>query len=134
MVKSRSLLMIMVALTVTATLGAWMYMSMETLELGAILLFAGAGLIVLGSFYIAYTRLRAERAGLPGEDELSRRVMEKASAGAFVATIWILTILIMFVVDSNLRPEHVLELAIVLIGLAWVGLWIYYHSQGIEGE
>jgi hypothetical protein len=134
MTKSKGLLLAVVALSVSATLGMWVYNTMTPVHLGEILLFSGIGLIVLASIYMAYTRLRSERAGLPGEDELSRRIMEKASARGFIAAIWILTAMVMFTVDTQLRPDLVLGIAIVLIGLAWMGLWFYYNWQGVEGE
>lgn len=120
--------------TVTFSVALWFYSTkapLDTLEYGVIALVA---IVTLFSIVIASKRIRDENRGLPAEDEFSKRVKEKAAAGAFSASFPMWTMILIFFMDKEIDLEIPVGAGILVMGLIFVGLYIYYSSKGIPDE
>ena len=96
---------------------------------------AGVVLVLVGfAGFLGVSRLRSHRRGEPGEDELSRRVMLRASSLAFYISLY-LWLFVMYISDKTTLPAHsligagILGMAVVFL-LSWLGVRIF----GIRNE
>ena len=91
-----------------------------------------AGIVfILVGFAVALgaARLRSRRRGEPAEDELSKRVMTRASSLAYYVSIY-LWLFIMYISDKATLPAHTLVgtgiagMAVVFL-LCWLGVKLF---------
>jgi hypothetical protein len=130
----RSYLIITVALVVIITTGLWFFSSawntgsMELIRVGVI------ALLVLFALWIGYSRFKSERRGEPAEDELSKKIMTKASSLAYFISIY-LWLIIMYITDRN-KYESDLMFGTGILGMAviFAVCWIIIRIRGVRGE
>lgn len=132
MKKLRTSLILILAGTVTFTVGIWFYSTkaaltkFESAVAGAVLL------IVVGSLIIGYKRIKEAKQGLPPDDELSVQIKQKAAAVAFSFSFLIWTMIILFMGNKDIEPTIPIGIGIVTTGLLFLGLWAYYSKTGID--
>ena len=88
---------------------------------------AGIALVLVGfGIYVSVSRLRSHLRREPGEDELSRRVMTRASSLAYYISIY-LWLFVMYISDKTSLEAHslvgagILGMAVVFL-LCWLGV------------
>lgn len=106
-----------------------MYSTMTELVVTDYLIYSAIGLIAFFSIVVAFRNLKAEKKGLIVEDELSRKIKEKAAANSFTASIYLWTMILLFTIDSNIRNETLLGIGIVGMGLIFIGFWFYHNNK-----
>lgn len=91
-------------------------------------------IIVAFALFIGYKRLTSERRGEPTEDELSKKVLQKAAALSYYISLYLWVVMI-YIKD---RVEMDLE---VLMGSGILGMavifalsWLYFNYRGIRNE
>ncbi|MCK7481908.1 MAG: DUF2178 domain-containing protein [Candidatus Moduliflexus flocculans] len=91
---------------------------------------AGIVLLVVGfAVFLGLSRLRSHRRGEPGEDELSKTIMTKASSLAYYISIY-LWLFVMYVSDKTTLEAHSLigagiaGMAVVFV-LCWLGVKLF---------
>ncbi len=86
--KMKNVLGLVLGVTVIGTLLAY-FLSVESIDLAGIV-FIGIVplLLVLGATYLIWNRVKAVKAGLPAEDELSKKAVVKAGYYGFFAAIY----------------------------------------------
>ncbi len=134
MKKTKAMLLLTLAGTVTFSLGLWLYSTMERLTLIEYALAILVLITVIFSMVIGFKRLKDEKKGLAVEDEFSRRVKQKAAANAFIVSFYLWTMIALFISDANIRSEILIGLGILGMGLLFIGFWIYYSKIGISNE
>lgn len=132
MAKTKLYLTVFLIGTVVLGAGMWFYQIQTDLNLLEILAFGGIGLVVVFTTYVAVQRLKNERQGLPGEDELTVKVNEKAASRSFMGAIYLWTILYAFAFDSGISANILLGIGIMGMVLMFAGFWIYYNQTGID--
>ena len=107
--------------------------SMAYIVLGVMIFLSGFAL------YQGIRALKNERAGLKPEDELSRRIKEKAAATAYKVSIFMWLFCLLFVID--LIPVHTIAQAKIIVAFGMVGMtlifiitWLYLSKVGISDE
>jgi len=129
--KIKTMLILMLAGTVTFTVGLWLYSTKSELS---VIEYTTAGLVlvvVIFSLVIGFKRLKDAKQGIPPEDELSVQIKQKAAANAFVFSFWLWTMIILFMGDKEIRPTIPIGIGIIGSGLIFIGLWIYYSKTGL---
>lgn len=112
----------------------WALSTRVTGNMGEILMVAT--LLIVGGYgiYVAVGRVRSSIRKEPFEDELSKRIMVKASSLSFYISLY-LWLLIMYISDKTKLDTHtligagLLGMAIVFL-LTWLGVRIY----GLKNE
>ena len=117
-----------------ATIGLWVYSTVEPFETWAYAVFAFIALAIGLSLFFVSAEVKSEKAGLPANDEFTKRIKEKAAATAFSISIFMWTFGAMFLVDSGVRADLVIGLGILGMGLIFLVSWFYYSRTGIEDE
>jgi len=112
--------LVLVALAVWALKG---HISGNVQEIGM-----AAIVLVLVAFavFLGVSRLRSRRRGEPAEDELSRKVMTRASSLSYYISIY-LWLFIMYISDKTSLPSHtligggILGMAVIFL-FCWLGV------------
>ena len=132
MKNTKTMLIIMLAGTVTFSAGLWAYSTMEPLGTFEIAIAVLVALIVIFSLVIGMKRIKDEKKGLTPEDELSKSIKQKAAATAFMYSFYLWTAIILFMVDTKHSIEIPIGIGIMGMGLLFIGFWIYYSKTGID--
>jgi archaellum biogenesis protein FlaJ (TadC family) len=130
----KTILILLIGLTLSIGVGIAMYSIVAEIKVIDYVIYAAVGLIVLFSLTIAFKRLKDDKKGLVTEDELSRKIYLKAAAYAFMGSIYLWFIILLFTSDSNIDIEIVLGIGIVGMALIFIGFWVYYNNKGIDSE
>ena len=125
----RTVVMFVIGVLVLAGLALW---ALEGHVAGNIreIVMAGIVLLVVGfAVFLGLSRLKSHRRGEPGEDELSKTIMTKASSLAYYISIY-LWLFVMYVSDKTTLEAHSLVgagiagMAVVFV-LCWLGVKLF---------
>ncbi len=133
-VMKRAILIFILSALVIITSVFWFANAKINLNLGLIMQFAVLVMVVGLAVFIGVKRLRSVRRGEPAEDELSRRIMVKASSVSFYISIY-LWLFIMFFSERIDLPNHTL-IGIGILGMAVVFVlsWVILTFRGVKDE
>ena len=130
----KSYLVFLVSFLVLISVGVWIYSSgyklplSNPLELLVILLIVGFGIL------IGVRRLKSEKRGQPAEDELSKKIMQKAASFSYFISIYLLLFL-MYISDKINQPTHtVLGMGILGMAVIFAVCWVVISMTGIKNE
>lgn len=124
--------LLLITLLVLGTIILWIAGSEFSLPVTEIVQFAVIILLVGFGIYIAITRLRSVRRGEPAEDELSKRIMQKASSLAFYISIYVWLAISYMSEHLGLRTGVWIGAGIVGMALLWAILVIYFKLRGLK--
>lgn len=112
----------------------WVYMAEEPFTTVGYLIIGLSVLMVCFGIYFKLQRYKNEKAGLTADDELSKRVKEKATAKAFHLSFYMWLFIILFV--KGIEPNVKIIMGFGLLGMAFVFFlnWLYYSKIGILDE
>ena len=136
--KLRLILMTMVTGLVAATIALYAYqvVSKGEITIGGLIAFLIPFLIIFFMIFFIVSRYKDVKAGMPLEDERSKKVMNRAAAMSFYVTLYWL-ILISFFEDSFAKMFGVEQLTVSQTtggGIAGMAVfffifWLYYHKR-----
>jgi protein-S-isoprenylcysteine O-methyltransferase Ste14 len=125
---------LVVSVLVLGTTLLWMTNSKFSMPVVEILQFIVIILIVGFAIYIAMNRLRSVRRGEPAEDELSKKILLKASSFSYYASLY-LWVAMIFVNDrTKLDTEILLGIGILGMAVIWVAFVIFFKIKGLKYE
>jgi len=132
MKNTKTLLFILIGLTLTFVIGIAMYSTVAEIKIMDYVIYTAVGLIVVFTIITYFKRYLDEQKGLTTEDELSQRIKERAAAHSFGASFYLWTLILLSTLDSNLDKEIILGIGIIGMGLLFAGFWIYQNNKGID--
>ncbi len=130
----RAILPLVISVLVIVSTIAWLRqvpgkLSMEEWS-GALVIF----ILAAGGIAFAYQRLQSARRGEPVWDELSRRMMEKASSMAFYGSLY-MWLVIMYLKDRvDADTEVLIGTGILGMSMLWLICTIYVRVKGLKNE
>ena len=89
--------------------------------------------LILSASYIIWDRIKNMRAGLPHEDERSKRINYKAGYYGFIAAIWSAlgsNTISVIMYDKDLRGGLVVASVVLVSGLVFVIAYLYLMMKG----
>ncbi len=106
-------------------LGLWMYMSKEPFVAIGYLIFGLSIFMICFGIYFKIQSYKSRKIGLTSDDELSKRIKEKATAKAFYYSF-----------RHGIEPKVKIIMGFGLRGMALVFFlnWLYYSKVGISDE
>ena len=112
----------------------WVYMAKEPFNTIGYLIFGLSVLMIFFGIYFKIQRYKNEKAGLTSDDELSKRIKEKATAKAFNLSFYMWLFIILFI--KGIEPNVKIIMGFGLLGMALVFFlnWLYYSKIGISDE
>jgi hypothetical protein len=117
-----------------ASLALWALKGRLAGNLGEILMAAGIIILVGFALFFGMARVRSHLRKEPSEDELSRRVMTKATSLAYYISLY-LWLFIMYVSDRTTMATHTLIGAGIMgMALIFFFCWIGIKALGMKNE
>ncbi|MBT8306849.1 MAG: DUF2178 domain-containing protein [Maribacter sp.] len=115
-------------------LGFWVFTSKRPFDIEGYIILGLAILAIGFGLYFKIQRYNSERAGLNSNDELSKRIREKAAAKTFSISIYLWLIVILFVIGPEPRIKLIMAIGLMVMGLVFFLHWFYYSKIGISDE
>lgn len=95
----------------------------------------GLSVLLIGfGLYFNIQRFKSEKLGLTSDDELSKRIMEKAAARAFIVSIYMWATFIVFFTGIGPRGKIIMGIGLIGMGLVFFLNWFYYSKIGVTDE
>jgi hypothetical protein len=130
----KSHLVILVAAMVLLSVFVWVFQSGFTGTVSEIVQFGVVFLVVTFGFYIGYRRLNSEKRGEPAEDELSRRMLRKASSLSFYVSLYIWLIVLYLTEESKFEGHTLVAGGILAMAASFVACWLFVKWRGLSNE
>ncbi len=133
--KFKVLIGAIVAAAVLVTAAMWILLSGKE-SLADLLIPTIAVLLAVISMKFVWDRAKSIKAGLPAEDELSKRAAQKAGYYAFIAGIWtaVGTMFASAFVEREygivLQAHHYTAPVVLVPGIVFVLLALYFRDRG----
>jgi len=115
--------------------GLWVVQTDE--EISVVFETAYVGLIAiffLLSIYFAWQRKKQRKQGLPQDDELSRKITEKAAAYSFYISLILWLFLIFIQSHSWINSKWLFLFGIIGMAFSFLICWIVFNRTGINYE
>ena len=131
--KAKGYLIIVIAGSLSVMAGIWAYYVVGGgFAEGDLFQFGIIGLLVIFALYLGIRRLISERKGQPAEDELSKRVLQKAASTSFYVSLY-MWLVISYISDSRELATHT-WIGVGILGMAvlFAGSWLYHNSIGVK--
>ena len=94
--KTKRLLIILVGLTITFTVGIFAYSKMEEIQPKILLIYGLIGVVAIISILRAIKKMKEEKEGQPFEDELTTQIKHKAGHDAYIASFYMWLFIFLF--------------------------------------
>ncbi len=126
--------LVVISLLVLGTTLLWFMNSGSQVSLVESWQFVVILLIVAFAAYILYSRLKSVRRGEPAEDELSKKILQRASAISYYVSLYLWVAMI--VVNDRVKMDTEVLLGTGILGMAviWVALVIFFKVRGPRNE
>jgi uncharacterized membrane-anchored protein len=120
---------LIIALSFSAVSGivVWLRNTQTALNAAEILMMAGTVLVVGFALFLAFRRIRDARADLPAEDELSKRLMQKAAGTSFYVSLYLWLALMMFEARIPLERSTLIGAGILGMAILFALSWIFHR-------
>jgi len=123
---------LVVSLLVLGTTILWISGTLLSLPAGEIVQLIVIILMVSFGMYIAITRWRSIKRGEPAEDELSRKILLKASSLAYYISLYLWVAMIYIKDRVVMDTEVLLGIGILGMGVIWVILVVWFKLRGVK--
>jgi peptidoglycan/LPS O-acetylase OafA/YrhL len=128
----KSYVAVIITTLVLVTTVVWVISSKTKLTLPGIAQFAIILVLVgLGTF-AAITRLKSNRRGEPPEDELSKKILQKASSVSYFISIYIWLAIGYFSDKTKLETHTLIGAGILAMAVIFCLCWIYIKIWGTK--
>jgi peptidoglycan/LPS O-acetylase OafA/YrhL len=131
--KTKTSFVILLIGVVILSLGAWVYYSKnDSLEIADLMQYAIIVVLVAFALIIGIRRLKSERRGEPAEDELSKKIMQRAASTAFYVSLYWWLIMSYLSENWEMETGSVIGRGILGMALIFVLSWFFYKMKGVE--
>ncbi|HRY31706.1 MAG TPA: hypothetical protein P5531_01935 [Bacteroidales bacterium] len=124
--------LIIVSVLVLVTGFYWIMQSDRGLPLAEMVQGIIIVLLVLFGFYIAFSRLKSVRRGEPAEDEMSKKILQRAAAVSYYVSLYIWVGIIFLLDRVEMETEVLLGSGILGMGIVWVLLVLFFRWKGLR--
>ena len=130
----KSVIVFIVAALVLITTLFWIFSvsgpikPMEYVNLGVIIV------VVAFALLLGYKRLSSAKKGEPAEDEMSRKVMQKASSLSFYISLYLWLAIGYFSDRFNYETHTVIGAGILGMAVTFAICWVVIYFRGIRNE
>ena len=115
-------------------LGLWVYMVKEPFDTVGYLIFGLSVFMICFGIYFKVQSYKNQKIGLTPDDELSKRIKEKATAKAFNISFYMWLFIILFVKDIEPKVKIIMGFGLLGMALVFFLNWFYYSKVGISDE
>ncbi|GAI79220.1 unnamed protein product [marine sediment metagenome] len=101
---------------------------LEYVFIGVLLAFFGLGA------YFAYGRIKRKKQGLPEDDELSRKVAQKAAAISYYLSLFLWLVLIYIQSHVIINIKWLFSTGMIGMAIIFIISWVIINNRGIKDE
>jgi hypothetical protein len=98
----------------------------QIIQYGIIVVLVGFGV------YVGFSRLKSEKRGEPPEDELSKKILQKASSTAYYISIYLWLAIGYFSDRTKLENHSLVGAGILGMAVIFCVCWIFYKIWGTK--
>jgi hypothetical protein len=128
----KSYLVLIISAIVLATTILWVISSKTTLSLGGIVQFSIILVLVGFGVYVGLSRLKSEKLGQPAEDELSKKILQKASSTSYYISLYIWLGVMYYSDKTKLETHSLIGAGILGMAVTFCVCWIFYKLRGMK--
>ena len=125
---------LVVSVLVLGTSLLWMANSKSAMPAAEIIQFVVIISLIGFAIYFAMTRLRSVRKGEPVEDELSKKILLKASSLSYYTSLFLWVAMIYVSDHAKLDADILLGIGILGMAVTWVILVLFFRIKGLKDE
>ncbi len=115
--------------------GLWIVQPIESASPILEYIFVGIILIFfLIGFYLGYSRNKRKKQGFPDEDELSKKIVQKAAAISFYSSILLWLLLIYLYSHLQIEIKWLLSIGMIGMAILFISIWLVINNIGIKNE
>jgi len=130
----KTILLFVIAILALATVGLWIYSSKNTFSAGNIFQVAVIVILVGFALFFGFKRIGSSIRGEPAEDELSKKMLVKASSLSFYISIYLWLIVMYFSDKTKLATHTLIGAGIMGMAIVFALCWIVIYLRGIRNE
>jgi hypothetical protein len=124
--------LIILSVLVLVTAGIWIYYERITNGVQQMLQFAVILILVGFALYLVISRLKSERRGEPAEDELSKKMQQKASSLSYYISIYMWLAVSYYSDKTTLHTHTLIGAGILGMAIIFFAFWLYFKLKGIK--
>jgi hypothetical protein len=128
----KSYLALVISAVVLATTIFWIISSKPTLSLAGIAQFSIILVLIGFGIYVGISRLKSEKLGEPAEDEMSRKIMQKASSTSFYISLYVWLGVMYYSDKTKMETHSLIGAGILGMAIAFFICWIFYKIRGMK--
>ncbi len=126
----KELIMILIAFMVIVTVVLWFTNLPKPVKLGEAGMIGVVVLVVGFALFVAFMRIKAIKAGLKPEDELSKKILQKTASMSFYTSLYWWLSLMYFSDKIKLESHTIIGLGILGMAILFGGFWFYFNYRG----
>ena len=115
-----------------AMMGLWIFFKVKGgISTSQLLVFVALILLAVFVIFLAMRRFRSEQRGEPAEDELSKKIRQKAAASSFYISLYFWLMLSIFI-DEGDDLEAAIGAGIIGMSVIFAMAWFYHRKKGLK--
>jgi peptidoglycan/LPS O-acetylase OafA/YrhL len=130
----KTVLVFVVTALVLITTGIWYFSTNEPLKLFDLLTFGIIVMVVSFAVFLGFKRLTSAKRGEPAEDELSKKIMRKASSVSYYISLYLWLAIGYFSEKINYETHTIIGAGILGMAVIFGICWLVINFSGIRNE
>ena len=130
----RAIVVFVVAALVLIATGLWYFSSAGDLKLVDIAGFGVILVLVLFALFLGFRKLFSARRGEPVEDEMSKRVMGRASSLSYFISLYMWVFVIYINDRVDLETEALIGSGVMGMAVIFAITWLIVHFRGVRND
>jgi peptidoglycan/LPS O-acetylase OafA/YrhL len=130
----KSVIVFIIAALVLITTFIWIFSGSGPVKPKELVNIAVIVIVVLFALFFGYKRISSSRKGEPPEDELSKRVMQKASSLSYYISLYLWLAIMYFSEELNYETHTIIGAGILGMALVNAVCWLVFNFRGIRNE
>jgi len=130
----KTVLVFVVTALVLITTGLWYFSTNEPLKPYDLLTFGIIIMVVSFALFLGFKRLTSAKRGEPAEDELSKKIMRKASSVSYYISLYLWLAIGYFSEKINYETHTIIGAGILGMAVIFGICWLVINFSGIKNE
>ncbi len=133
--KTKTFFILLILVILALSIGAWVYFSTDdSLESVDLMHYVIVLVLVALALIFGIRRLKSERRGEPAEDELSKKIMQRAASTAYYLSLYWWLALVYISDNWQREAESLIGTGIMGMAILLALCWIYFKVIGVSHE
>lgn len=130
----REISMIVLSIVVIFGIVLWFSSVSRPIGIGDIILYGCISILVIFALVVAFNRIKAIKAGLPAEDELSTKIKQKAAAWSYYVSLYWWLVIMYFSDKFKLEMNALIGVGLIGMAVLFGIFWAYFNFKGKFNE